>query len=306
MPLGIRPVVDFAFKKIFGSPENKQALISLLNSILKLDQPIVDVTIQNPFNYQDFEVDKLSVLDIRAVDGRGFIFNIEMQISVLAATVKRFVYYSCKLVAGQLQSGDDYDLIQPVFTICILDGVLWRDSRVVHHRFQLADLATRRVLAETLEIHTLELGKYNLSTDQLATTTGLDCWLSWFLHAHEFTAAELRVLFPRAAIQQATNALETIAMKTDDKQLYELREKAIRDQDWAINAARREGQAEGRAEGKAEGRSEGELIGKIRNLQELLGMPIDTSNELVSRTIGELEQLSCQLQQQLRSRIREI
>jgi hypothetical protein len=50
MPLGIRPTNDFAFLKTFGSPENKIALISLLNSILGLPQPIGDVTTVNPFN----------------------------------------------------------------------------------------------------------------------------------------------------------------------------------------------------------------------------------------------------------------
>ena len=68
MPIGIRPTNDFAFKKIFGSPENERALISLLNSILGLPVPIVDVTIANPFNLKDFQDDKLSVVDIKAVD----------------------------------------------------------------------------------------------------------------------------------------------------------------------------------------------------------------------------------------------
>jgi fumarate reductase subunit D len=54
MPLGIRPTIDFPFKKIFGSEENKLALISLLNAILDLASPIVDVTLLNPFNPQDF------------------------------------------------------------------------------------------------------------------------------------------------------------------------------------------------------------------------------------------------------------
>jgi hypothetical protein len=71
MPLGIRPINDFAFKKIFGTPENKIALISLLNAILSLPSPIIDVTLLNPFNPQDFQDDKLSVLDIKAVDQNG-------------------------------------------------------------------------------------------------------------------------------------------------------------------------------------------------------------------------------------------
>jgi len=59
MPLGIKPTVDFAFKKIFGSPENRAALIGLLNAILDLDNPITDVEILNPFSYQEFASDKL-------------------------------------------------------------------------------------------------------------------------------------------------------------------------------------------------------------------------------------------------------
>ncbi len=59
MPLGIKPTVDFAFKKIFGSQENVRTLIGLLNAILKLQSPITDVEILNPFNYQEFADDKL-------------------------------------------------------------------------------------------------------------------------------------------------------------------------------------------------------------------------------------------------------
>ena len=52
MPLGIKPTVDFAFKKIFGSPENVGALMGLLNAILELPDPITDVEILNPFRLQ--------------------------------------------------------------------------------------------------------------------------------------------------------------------------------------------------------------------------------------------------------------
>ena len=55
IPLGIKAYVDFAFKKLFGSPENSIALIGLLNAILDLPQPITDVTILNPFSYGRIE-----------------------------------------------------------------------------------------------------------------------------------------------------------------------------------------------------------------------------------------------------------
>ena len=51
MPLGISPLNDFAFQKTFGTPENRESLISLLNAILKPKSPIAEVTILNPINF---------------------------------------------------------------------------------------------------------------------------------------------------------------------------------------------------------------------------------------------------------------
>ena len=80
MCIGIRPINDFAFKKIFGSDSNKLTLISFLNAVLCLGVPIVEVTIVNPYNMQDFLDDKLSILDIKATDANGAIYDIEMQV----------------------------------------------------------------------------------------------------------------------------------------------------------------------------------------------------------------------------------
>jgi len=135
MPIGIRPINDFAFKKVFGSPENHAYLVSLLNAILDLSVPIAEVTIQNPFNPQEFEDDKLSVLDIRASDPLGRIYDVEIQLSHSPTLIPRLVFYGCELYAGQLKSGCGYEDLHPVFTICLLDGKLWNDTAKLHHAF---------------------------------------------------------------------------------------------------------------------------------------------------------------------------
>jgi predicted transposase/invertase (TIGR01784 family) len=301
--IGISPMIDMAFKKTFGTPENKVALISLLNAILKLLIPIVDVEIINPYNLQDFETDKLSILDIKARDRAGTIYHIEMQLTMFTGLIQRVVFYGCELYAGQLKSGQDYTELAPVYSICLVDGILWKDANKVHQRFRLCDLETGLVLEETLQIHTLELGRYTLTEADLKAASVEDCWLFWLLHAHEYEPEELLKLFPEEAFQQATRAIIQIAEKTEDKSMYDAREKANRDFQSAINSALREGRLEGELKGKLEGKLEGERIGKIHALQEILGVPRITDEELRLMSLEELAALAFELQQSVRSRL---
>ncbi len=149
------------------------------------------------------------------------------------------------------------------FSICLLDGVLWNDSKKVHHAFRFTDLESGRTLNDTLEIHTIELGRYDLQEKDLATASMLDCWLYWLLRAHEYEPDELLKLFPQEAIRQATQTITQIAQVTEDKAMYDAREKAIRDQQWLLNALRREGFIEGEIEGEIKGE-----IKMIRMIQE--------------------------------------
>ena len=94
MPLGIDPTVDYAFKKLFGDPENSDLLIHLLNAVLKPDSPIVDVQLLNPFNEKEFAEAKLTVLDIKARDASGAWYNVEMQSSAVGVLRRRLPYYN--------------------------------------------------------------------------------------------------------------------------------------------------------------------------------------------------------------------
>ena len=178
-----------------------------------------------------------------------------MQLTIFAGLVERIVFYGCELYADQLKKGDDYTNAHPVFSICLVNGILWKDARKVHHAFRLTDAESGRVLPETLEIHTLELGRYNLRESDLKTANMLDCWLYWFLHAHEYEADALLKLLPQQPIRQATQTIVRIAQVTEDKTMYDAREKAIRDYQWAMNSARREGKVKARSKARLKARS---------------------------------------------------
>ena len=44
----LNPKVDFAFKKLFGSEENKDILISFINSIISEENKIKRIELKNP------------------------------------------------------------------------------------------------------------------------------------------------------------------------------------------------------------------------------------------------------------------
>jgi nicotinic acid mononucleotide adenylyltransferase len=54
----LNPKVDFAFKKLFGSEENKSILISFINSIVSEENKIKNVELKNPYNISNYRKGK--------------------------------------------------------------------------------------------------------------------------------------------------------------------------------------------------------------------------------------------------------
>jgi predicted transposase/invertase (TIGR01784 family) len=300
--LGIRLTVDFAFKKTFGSPQNALALMGLLNAILDLEKPIVAVEILNPFNYQEFAESKLIVLDVRCRDEAGRWLNVEMQVSVYAGLIERLVYYACSMYVDQLTPGSNYALAAPSISICLLNRTLFGKSEQPHHRFQMIDSQSGKALSNAIEVHTVELAKFALDEQRIAHASKMQQWAFLLLHAQDYDAATLRRLLPGLEFETAISTIEIISAKTEDKQMYDQREKAQRDYEWAISGAREEGREEGLEMGERIGLEKGELIGKVRLLQDLLGDEPSSLTNLAKNSVRELTNQLATLQQRLRDR----
>jgi len=294
MPLGIKPTVDFAFKKVFGSPENTAPLIGLLNAILNFPCPIVAVEILNPFSYQEFAESKLIVLDVRCRDSKGRWLNVEMQVSVYAGLIERLIHYACSMYVDQLSKGGNYALADPSLSICLLNHVLFRGTRQAHHRFQMMDRESGRELENAIEVHTVELTKYNLQESTIYQASKLEQWAFLLLRAQNYSADDLRRLLPGIEFETAINTIEIISEKTEDKHMYDQREKAQRDYEWALSGAREEGLEKGLEKGK--------LAGKVQMLEELLEVSPTPDSDLYSLEIDALTIRLADLQQRLRDR----
>src|SRR5579872_6411553 len=227
---GIDPKVDYAFKFLFGNEKKPQSLIRLLNAILKPSpgEEIVAVQILNPFNDKLDLDDKLSILDIKARDQSGRLFNIEMQMVLPRNLRQRILYYWARLYSSQLQKGDDYNLLRPTISVCFVDGLLFPTTPQHHTTFRLVDTHEAITLTDDIVIHFFELPKFNLEAQDLATP--LDAWLYFLRHAEKLDTEAMPETLDSPEIRQAMEALMELAQIDIQKEIYEGRLKRQRDE----------------------------------------------------------------------------
>ncbi|MCR4414817.1 MAG: Rpn family recombination-promoting nuclease/putative transposase [Thermoguttaceae bacterium] len=296
MKLGIDPKVDYAFKRVFGDPRNADILTHLLNSVLKLPEPIVTVEILNPFNDKDFADDKLTVLDVKAQDQAGRLWNVEMQLLLPKHFCARILYYWAGLYRQQLAEGDSYGKLRPAISICLLNQKLFEDVEDYHLAFGLYDVAHGICLTEHVRIHLLELPKFNRELRELRDP--LEKWIYFFRYAETMEADALPVPFRDPIYQRTVKELEMLTKDALERERYEARQKAIRDQMSLLEGALEQGLEQG----LERGRTQGMLIERVRLCQQLLNRPVTPEDELLRLPIDELRALADKLKSELASR----
>lgn len=251
MKCGIKLTVDYAFKRTFGTEENRNVLKHLLNSILarSLTSPIAEITVLNPFSGKVSADDKLSIFDIKARDEIGREFIVEVQLYDHENLRERLVYYWAKEYSGQLQEGDNYDVLKPVFVICIAETTLFRETTKAHSRFQLIDTSQNLTLTSHLEVHVIELQKFSRDLEELEDDE--ERWLYFLRNAEDYDSESLpQPLAIVPEIIQATGTLTMVAHSPAEREIYEAKLKAQRDERSRIATAINRGLAEGRTEGR--------------------------------------------------------
>ncbi|WP_331497350.1 Rpn family recombination-promoting nuclease/putative transposase, partial [Romboutsia ilealis] len=154
----LNPKIDFVFKKIFGSEEHPEILISFLNAVLKPQKPIVSVEIKNSDLEKEYIEDKFSRLDVKALTSNKEIINIEIQLKNEYNMIQRSLYYWSKLYEEQLSEGDRYDKLSRTVCINILDFKYLKNDRF-HNGYRLKEIETNEELTDLQEIHFIEIPK---------------------------------------------------------------------------------------------------------------------------------------------------
>ncbi len=185
MSIGIDPTVDFAFKKLLGSPEHAAVTVHFLNAVLAGEHVVESVEFLNPFKERDFEEDKLAILDVRARDDQGRWLNIEMQTTVPGELPNRLAYYVASQYIGQMRQGDDYWSLTPAIGICVLGGLAFGQVPDLHLDFRLRSRDSALILTDSLQIHLLELPKYIPPGDNSRITDPIEKWMFFLQQAKD-------------------------------------------------------------------------------------------------------------------------
>ena len=112
------------FKKVFG--EHEDLVISFLNSLLPFeseDELIKSVEYLNPELVPLNPLKKDSIVDVRCKDSRGRQFIVEMQMMWTSEYKQRVLFNASKAYVSQLECGQDYDLLHPVYSLNMVNDI---------------------------------------------------------------------------------------------------------------------------------------------------------------------------------------
>jgi predicted transposase/invertase (TIGR01784 family) len=180
------PLLDSTFKLVFGQKKHEQVTIDFLNDVLErtgTPQAIKEIV----FTHQELPArkfdDKKSILDINCTDAQGNQFIIEIQRRREYYFDWRLLYYAASLLSRQLQETEPYGKLKPVIIIGILNFKLYPDFEefISHHK--ICDMRTGKQSINLIELHIVELGKFNKKVDELISH--IDKWLFFLKKAHE-------------------------------------------------------------------------------------------------------------------------
>ncbi len=243
----LSPKNDFVFQKIFGTEENKDLLLALLNAILHLPPAkiLTDLTVISGARLDRERLeDKTGILDVRAQTSDGSIVNIEVQLANQYNMEKRTLFYWSRLFAGQQEKGKDYAELKRTITINILD-FKYLEPEQYHNVYHLREDKVNHLLTDVLEIHFIELPKF--FEEEPDWEDALHRWLMFIGQAKEEVLHMLET--KDSKIAKATKVLQLLSSDPETVRLSELREKAIWDEVSRLNGARAEGLQQGLQQG---------------------------------------------------------
>jgi len=271
------PKVDLIFRRIFG--EHPDLLINFLNAVMPLpaDRMIIEIEYLPSELMPATPLKKYSIVDVRCKDNHHRQFIIEMQVYWNSDFYNRIVFNAGKAYVKQIDKGDDYHLLQPVYTLALINQN-FIESKNFYHHYQIINRLDPAEIIPGLEFVLIELTN-KFKPDTITALIGnaqrrkmrkmMVLWLRFLKETNEKMSELPALLQKNKHIRKAAELCERAAYTPDELLAYEASKEQIRLEKAFREGTRRDALAEGeviglekgKAIGKAEGLEKGEAIG---------------------------------------------
>ena len=283
----LNPRADLTFKRVFG--EHPDLVMSLLNALLPLaaNQEITEIEYLPSEMVPENPLRKNSIVDVRCKDKQGRQFLVEIQMIWSPEFRQRVLFNASKAYVRQINIGEEYELLQPVYSLNLVNEVFEPELEGYYHHYQMIHVENTDKVIEGLQLIFVELPKFTPHTFSEKKMQVL--WLRYLTEINEHTREVPEELMANPEVKKAVDALEVSAFTDAQLAGYEKFWDIISVEKTLYNSAIRRGMAEGMEKGKAEGKAE-ECHLIASNLKQQ-GIPFKTISQCTGLSIKEIELL---------------
>jgi predicted transposase/invertase (TIGR01784 family) len=245
------PKNDLTFKRIFG--EHPRLLISFLNALMPLapGRFIESIEYLPPEQTPETPLKKNSIVDVKCIDNHKRRFIVEMQMFWNSFFNNRMVFNASKAYVRQIDRTDSYTLLQPVYSLGIINDAFDHKTLEFYHHYQTVNRNNTDEVIEGLEFVLVELPKFK--PQRWADRKMAALWLRFLSEVKDQTENVSPDLLENGEIREALTLCEEGAFTPEELARYERYWDWIRTETGMLNTSKAEGLAEGLAKGKAEG-----------------------------------------------------
>lgn len=276
----LNPKADLTFKKVFG--EHPDLVASFLNALLPFDSPeerIEHVEYLPSELVPQTPLRKNSIVDVRCKDKRGRQFIVEMQMIWSSEFKQRVLFNASKAYVRQIAGGEDYELLQPVYSLNLVNDIFEPELEGYYHNYRIVHVEHSDRIIEGLHFVFVELPKFTPQTYKEKKMHVL--WLRYLTEIDEKTREVPQELLDNPDIKKAVAQLEESAFTDAQLRGYEKFWDTVSVEKTLINSAERKGHAEGRAEG----------IKQTARRMKAKGYPLADISDVTGLTIAEIDLL---------------
>jgi predicted transposase/invertase (TIGR01784 family) len=187
----LSPLADPVFKRVFG--EEKEILMELINAVMQLEHPVMNIEYLPPELLPE-RIDKKTTV-------------VEMQVARQKSLKKRVLFNAARVYGRQIPQGLDFDELQPVFALCLVDHIIEHDTDRWKHKYIIVNADDPDRCIKEVEMHFIELSKCRKRSN-FNLEDSLDRWVKYLIDPEFIKSFTMNTQYDYPNLKKAVELLD--------------------------------------------------------------------------------------------------